>query len=348
LTPNLTLSGLLTANSIQLTQPGTGAIARSITQSYYDFPLLAQWGIINQSIAQLQSTGGGTLFVSGGVTATSLPPTYPNVSFDWLGPLVQSGVTSENPSTTWLSNRYLQSYFSGPHSGVVDSAFTVQNRAQGSGGLSPSLDVASTFSSLKQNAGQNPSIASGGELDGMYVFVRQDGPTNGTDNSDTSGILIDIGDYGLNGGVNMLEGQATVFSPGATTTYWSVHAQLGQVSASWLPTTNAQMIGLVLDSQAVARVGQNYGLLLRNNGANWDQPIRYESPVGVPQFSVDVSANVISQTHRFTASTPVVSTGQLGLGTTTTTSTATFCSVAGASGCLAINVSGTTRYLPFF
>lgn len=70
---------------------------------------------------------------------------------------------------------------------------------------------------------------------------------------------------------------------------------------------------------------------------------------GANILSVTVNKNLVAASGGLTlaSATPTVTAGKVGLGTTTATS-ASCGSIAGGTACLAINVGGTTRYIPYF
>jgi hypothetical protein len=60
---------------------------------------------------------------------------------------------------------------------------------------------------------------------------------------------------------------------------------------------------------------------------------------------MDTSGNLLHATSIFTAAAPTVAASQIGFGATVTANTN--CGVVG-TGCIVINVAGTTRYITYY
>ncbi|PVX61224.1 C1q-like domain-containing protein [Paraburkholderia unamae] len=95
------------------------------------------------------------------------------------------------------------------HAGIGHTAYSFSSNPIGTGAIGPlNADFAATFSVLKQNFSASPTA---GEVDGAYFVSR-----NGGSNSDTTGALFDVGNYGT--GFNAAwEGNTTGFTSGVVT-----------------------------------------------------------------------------------------------------------------------------------
>jgi hypothetical protein len=211
--------------------------------------------------------------------ATTVPATMIDYS---AGLTPMSGVTvpvslfGESAGTSYLSGGGITVQDNSAHAGTGHSAYHFASRPLGTGTSGPTnADYAFTISLLKQNF--NSGSAHAGELDGGYIAVRNDGS-----DSDTTGLLFDIGNYGT--GFNAIfEGNSYKFTGNSITQ--GVNNQ-----AAVVDTRSGQQYGYV--------VQKNYGVggtaYFANQGAGnsgqWQHLIQLIGS-GATRFDTPIDSN---------------------------------------------------------
>lgn len=169
----------------------------------------------------------------------------------------------------------------GPHVGASYSTNHIEVRPAGSGINGPvSADVGLSVSAIK--SGWEGSTPGTGELDALYVVLRNSGPdsSGGTTNSDGSALLMDVQNRGPVGFANAME--ATVSNVDRSTFQYTrnIGVQVGVVNTL---TTGQQSYGYV----AIAKDGDNdAGVFVQTQGsATWGKYILCAT-AGVEKFYV--------------------------------------------------------------
>jgi hypothetical protein len=185
------------------------------------------------AVAAVQAGGGGLLKM-GCHSAIAPPSNYGGVLLDYDGPNVPVTLFGEALGASYVGQKVFRYQDNTAHAGHGHSVLHVENKPIGTGNIGPTnADFGVSVSLLKQNFNTGSALA--GELDGGYIVVRNDGS-----NSDTTGLLFDIGNYGI--GFNALfEGITSSFSGGVVT--HQIDVQCGVIDTR----TNNQY-GLVLSA----------------------------------------------------------------------------------------------------
>jgi hypothetical protein len=319
--------------------PGAGAIARTMDAKFTEWPTTTDYSSATLAYTYLNSVGGGTIFVPGNTTPT-LPASYPNVTFDYFGPLVAWPFGGG----TVFSNRTLFGFLGGPHVNNDYATFGVFSQSVGAGGNTPTQDEAMRIASYKVGWGSNPNTAGIGGVDGLDIYARQQGPFTGTETGDQTGIAINAAMYGVggfSGGENAIEAATAAIDSVSSTIKWSIHTQIGQLTAIW--TNSGQAIGYFTRLDNANATGGNIGFYAQNGGsAAWDFPFLYQNSSFSSLFYVSSAGSMA-----LSGAAPTVAAGQIGYGGTT--AVATNCgSLAGAAGCIVVNVAGTQHYVPYY
>ncbi|MFG1259138.1 hypothetical protein V5F79_17550 [Xanthobacter flavus] len=165
------------------------------------------------AIAAVEADGGGILHFAPGVdddpahALTGTWPQFPNSVLEWVGSVPFSAFSdapvADAPDRAKRARRVQDA---GAHSGAKHAAEYLEFRPRGSGINGPnSADYGKIISVIKHDW-LNPSCAKG-ELDAMYLVVRNGGPDAeaNDDKSDGSGFLGDIQNVGNSGFVALYE-----------------------------------------------------------------------------------------------------------------------------------------------
>ena len=223
----------------------------------------------SSAVADIQAAGGGLLHMYGH-DSIAPPSNYAGVLLEYDGPNTPINLFQLSGETIWFAQKVFSNQINVPHTGHGYSVLHVENQPKGSGLSGPTnADYALTISHLKQGFGSGTAMA--GEMDGMYIVVRNDGG-----NSDTAAILGDVGQYGI--GFNaFFESVTSGFVSGALT--YQIDAQAGVID-----TRNHVYAGFV----ATATVGAlTTGILVQSNsGAGWTNLFEGQHNGGVI-FSID-------------------------------------------------------------
>jgi len=139
----------------------------------------------------------GYMFANGSAAATA-SATIPSTVLNYgAGITALSGVSipvslfGEAPGASYFSGGGISVTDNSTHAGVGHTAYSFSSSPLGTGAIGAvNADFGFTVSLLKQNFGSVNAHA--GELDGGYFVVRNDGS-----NSDTTGFLVDVGNYGI-------------------------------------------------------------------------------------------------------------------------------------------------------
>jgi hypothetical protein len=193
-------------------------------------------------------------------------PDLSGVVLEIDGPNVPGSQGGEAYGTNFFAQKVFRAQDNSAHLGCAHSTVHIEGRPIGSGQIGPNnADHALSLSLLKQNFA---GACADGELDGMNIVVR-----NGGANSDTTGILFNIANYGV-GFTAVFESVTSLISGGSVTK--QIDCQLGLIDSR----TNHQY-GLVLD----AFIGQiDVGLKIQSSAGAWTDFISLVMPGGVETF----------------------------------------------------------------
>ena len=167
-----------------------------------------------------------------------------------------------------------------------ESAETVTANALGSGVNGPqTAQTGLTLNISKDNWWTGGMI---GEIDGLNVLLRQNGP-----GSDASGILINVQNQG-NGFLSATEFSSTIVDPVSNTLTHGIDVQEGVLNRK-----TGDYIGAVYTADYGAL---STAVLIQNSSPNasWRYALQYQKN-GTTKFSVDGSGNVVGASAHFNA-----------------------------------------------
>lgn len=171
----------------------------------------------------------------------------------------------DNDVTTIRVQQYLNAKMAfNTEQGVQRSASHIRAIAEGSVVNGPgTAELGHTISLMKEGFGTGS--AKGGEIDAMYICLRQDGPrvndanAFGQNRSDACGILIDAAFYDKTGFTGGIEGATALLNPADNSSMKRLSYQIGCINAA-TGTTQIDSNGLYVGASA----GQNTNGLLVN------------------------------------------------------------------------------------
>jgi hypothetical protein len=167
---------------------------------------------------------------------------------------------------------------------TFEAAATITANALGSGVNGPQTAQAGVSIDIsKDNWWTGGAI---GEIDGLDVLLRQNGP-----HSDASGILINVQNQG-NGFLSATEFASTIVDPVSNTLTYGIDVQEGVLNRK-----TGDYIGAVYTADYGAL---STGVLIQNSSpsASWKYALQYQKN-GDTRFSVDGAGNVVGASAHF-------------------------------------------------
>lgn len=221
--------------------------------------------------AAVLESPGKSIIVSSVGDDTALPDDYSQVLIEYRA--THPARLTHSASIQGLAKRTLKTQFPSAHQDSIVSAFHIEAQAKGSGKNGPnSADKGLTIAVHKQGyAGSTDPV--GGEMDGLSIFVRQDGPkgqaSGSATSSDASGILVNIQNVDDVGFTSAWEASTSNYNRGAGAISRSIQTQIGvlDMNRAGVPT-----YGFV----AISTVGQNGHAFYAGKGSaggTWDNII---------------------------------------------------------------------------
>jgi len=198
---------------------------------------------------------------------SALPTNYPNTVFSYLGE--SSLINIHTASSVGVAKTKLQTQFPVNHPDQQYSLQHLRGQSQGSDKNGPtSADYGQTISIYKKGFA-GPSDPLSGEIDGLSVFVRQDGPkglpSGDTGSADATGILVNIQNVEDCGFTSAWEASTSNYDRGLGSITESIQTQIGVIDAN---QTGKPTYGYV----AVSKSGVNTNAFYagEEGSATWD------------------------------------------------------------------------------
>lgn len=209
--------------------PGAGVI-RNNKFSLRDFISIKDFGTdANAFVQAAQEADGRVVIVPIADDDTPLPADYSNTLFEYYGNHPMRMTHSSIPNG--ISKKSLKAQFSTYHPLSIRSAWHIEAQAQGSGKNGPvSADYGHTIAIHKKGYGGAIDPLPG-EIDGLSIMVRQDGPkgqpSGSANSSDASGILVNIQNVEDVGFTSALETSTSNITRGGSGISRSIQTQIG-------------------------------------------------------------------------------------------------------------------------
>lgn len=211
-------------------QSGAGTVARTADGKLREFVSVNDFGDGPGafSLAATES-GGRVVFVTDANDDTALPADYSNTLFEFNGNRPMR--LTHTSSISGTAKKALKAQFPAAHPLSVRSAFHTEAQSQGSGKNGPdSADYGMTIAIHKKGYGSDNSPPAG-EIDGLNIFVHQDGPkgepSGGDNSSDASGILVNVQNVEDVGFTSAWEASTSNVERAGNTITKSVQTQIG-------------------------------------------------------------------------------------------------------------------------
>lgn len=209
--------------------PGAGVI-RNNKFSLRDFISIKDFGTdANAFVQAAQEADGRVVIVPIADDDTPLPADYSNTLFEYDGNHPMRMTHTTIPSG--ISKKSLKAQFSTYHPLSIRSAWHIEAQAQGSGKNGPdSADYGHTIAVHKKGYGGAIDPLPG-EIDGLSIMIRQDGPkgqpSGGANSSDASGILVNIQNVEDVGFTSAWEASTSNITRGVSGISRSIQTQIG-------------------------------------------------------------------------------------------------------------------------
>lgn len=263
----------------------TGVDARS-------FPTAAYPNTTAGLAAAISAAGAATLAIEE-TPAGSLPASYTAVlDYEIAAPFRHFSLAAAEART---SKRLLRTQHAGGHADAAVYTMGIETRPVGSGKNGPvSADVGLGLSVIKQGFGGATRPAAG-EMDGLYIVVRQDGPqgtaSGATNSSDASGILVDAQIVGDAGFIAIADCQSSQIDATSFAFLRRMQVQAGAIIA------NAAGAPVSYGYTAVAKTGAlNHAFYAGESGGTWDNILKAPG-----KLSIDGAGGYHIQTADWTA-----------------------------------------------
>jgi len=172
---------------------------------------------------------------------------------------------THTPSPTGKAKRTFKTQFPAAHSTQVYSAVHVETQAIGSGKNGPDSSDNGITIAIHKKGYSGATDPVGGEIDGLSIFVRQDGPkgqaSGSASSSDATGVLVNIQNVEDAGFTSAWEATTSNYNRTSNSIPYSIQTQIGvlDMNKSGTPT-----YGYV----AIASRGGNGAAFYAANGSN--------------------------------------------------------------------------------
>lgn len=238
------------------------------------------------SSSQLYSVTGAGLY-----TDTRLPVSvlFNNPTFTTSGvwsltnSSINISVFGETSGTQFVTAQNTTLADTSTHAGKSHTASSIISQPTGTGTNGPTnADYAQIISLNKKNFGSG--TAATGELDGMYIVVRNDSAA-GNPNSDTTGFLMDIANYGSGFNAGYEIHTATIASN-------VINSQIA-LQAAVINNRDGGSWGYVYNATIGAQSGAQ---LMQNQGTGrWGFLQQFVDSTGVIRFNIPVDSNQVAR-----------------------------------------------------
>lgn len=259
------------AGLVGFKQSGTGSVDRTADDKLTEVLSVKDFGASSSTpsfTSAISAANGRVVSVPEANNDTPLPADYSSSLIEYNG---DRPIRTTHVSTiAGTAKKALKAQFKAGHADTLWSALHIEGQSQGSGKNGPSsADYGQTIAIHKSGyAGAIDPPA--GEIDGLSIFVRQDGPkgqpSGGANSSDASGILVNIQNVEDVGFTSAWESSTSNYNRGTSSTTRAIQTQIGAIDANQV---GAPSYGYV----AVATIGVNTSAFYAGSdsgaGASW-------------------------------------------------------------------------------
>ncbi|WP_447361602.1 hypothetical protein ACSC95_06215 [Burkholderia vietnamiensis] len=251
---------------------------------------------LQNPLAQTSGGTGTTAATGTGAVVYANSPSIASPAFTSAFSATETAATQpvslfgEAAGTSFMAASNIASTDTSSHAGKGHFAFFVGNTVTGTGTNGPTnADYSLGLSLFKAGAGTGS--AQTGELDAGYIAVRNDSAP-GNPNSDTTGLLFDIGNYGAGFNAGYEIHTSLLNSSGIT-------SQIGLQSAV-IDNRDGYSYGYVYNATVGAQTG---ALLTQNQGTGrWGFLQRFVDHNGTIKFDMPIDSNEVARIRMFDSS----------------------------------------------
>lgn len=280
-------------DSIGFLQAGTGAILRTAQNKMRDAFSVADFGTgtaADFASAAASAAGRVTTVPFAGNTSV-LPTTYSDTVFEYDGTSVLR--YDHTLASFGTAKKALRTQFAAAHPGSNLVAFNVEGIALGSGANGPTnADMGQNITIFKQGYGSG--TAAGGEIDGLTIFVRQDGPQGYPSgdplSSDSAGILINTQNIGNVGFTAAIECSTSNLNATTFAVDYQIQTQMGVLDMNGVGAPKYGFVAVSIAGSNTSayhadQVSGSFSSLLSGNGS-------FTNIINVPgKLTVDAAGN---------------------------------------------------------
>ena len=279
-----TMSTLPDSDDIRYLPAGVSAVPSNVQAKLREVISINDFGLSTSSTAlqaAITAAAGRTVTITDADNATAIPTSYSTALLEYTG---QSATRLFSDTPDGVAKRLLKGQLPLSHSGSRYSVLGVEAQPQGSGLNGPaSADCGLTIGVRKKGFAE-ASRPPTGEIDGLYICVRQDGPIGqpnaGPLSSDASGILVDIQNVNDCGFTSAWESVTSNYNTTSGNVEYSMNIQMGVLimNASPAPTS----YGYVVGANAGALGSAFYAI--KAGSGSWDKILDAPGSVLIDKF----------------------------------------------------------------
>ena len=284
-------TGLATnASNVGYDPAGVGAVTTSAQAKLREIISVNDFGASNLTSSfteALAAANGRIVTVPEANNTTALPEDYSTALLEYQG---ETDTRLFSDTVDGTAKKLLKGQFPSPHQNSRRSILGVEAQPQGSGLNGPASADCGLTVGVRKKGFDGATRPPAGEIDGLYIVVRQDGPTGqpsgGSNSSDASGILVDIQNIDDVGFTSAWEAATSNYNRAAGAITRSIQTQIGVLNMNGSPVTS---YGYVC-SATTGALGTAY-YAGKASGASWDYILDAPGSVKIDKYGNYVAIN---------------------------------------------------------
>lgn len=236
-------TGLATnAINVAYDPAGAGAVTTSAQAKLREIISVNDFGASNLTSSfteALAAANGRVVTIPEANNTTALPASYSTALLEYQG---EADTRLFSDTVDGTAKKLLKGQFPSPHQNSRRSILGIEAQPQGSGLNGPASADCGMTVGVRKKGFAGLTRPDTGEIDGLYIVVRQDGPTGqpnaGPLSSDASGILVDIQNTNDCGFTSAWEAVTSNYNTTSAAIGYSINTQIGALimNASPAPT----------------------------------------------------------------------------------------------------------------
>lgn len=278
-------TGLATnASSVQYDPAGAGAVATTAQAKLREIISVNDFGGSNSTIfftEALAAANGRVVTVPEANNTTALPVNYATALLEYQG---ETDTRLFSDTVDGTAKKLFKGQFPLSHAGSRRSILGIEAQPQGSGLNGPASADCGMTVGVRKKGFAGATRPDTGEIDGLYIVVRQDGPTGqpnaGPLSSDASGILVDIQNTNDCGFTSAWEAVTSNYNTTSAAIGYSINTQIGALIMNASPTPTG--FGYVAGANAGSLNAAFYAI--KSGTGVWDKILDAPDSVSIDKF----------------------------------------------------------------